>query len=240
MTSANQIKQIFVSLLLLWTTTPVLIPIIPIFSPSTISPSDDSLIMVDKIAAVVQDQIITFSDIDKAIHFYPNFRKPDEEENDFYNRILDDLINYRVVYLHYKNEFILQEEDYDEVQREVIKKIGSYNRLMIQLKSFDMNWTDFKNFILDRVVYETVIKKQLRIRISIQFNEIERFYNEEYLPLQKKLNLKPLSLYTMAPQIENHLKKVRAQEKLATWLKELRSSYIIENKLEETPNQEPN
>lgn len=203
-------------------------------------PQDDgSMILVDKIAAVVQDQIITLTDIDKAIRFYPNFRKPDEAETDFYNRILEDLINYRVIYLHYRNDFVLKEEDYDQVQREVIKKLGSYNGLMSQLKSYDMEWSDFQLFIRDRVVYEMVVKNQLRRRISIPFKEIEAFYNKEYLPRQKQLNLQPLSLYAMAPQIENHLKTVRAQEKLATWLKELRTSYKIENKLSGPVEPEP-
>jgi len=40
-----------------------------------------------------------------------------------------------------------------------------------------------------------------------------------------------LSLFEIAPQIERHLGKVQTQEKLAGWLKEIRSSYKIENKL---------
>ena len=192
---------------------------------------DGSMILVDKIAAVVQGEIITLTDIDKAIRFYPSFRKAGESETDFYNRILEDLINYRVIYLHYRNDFDLQEEDYDQVQREIIKKLGSYNNLMSQLRSFDMTWGDFKIFVRDRVVYEMVVNNQLRRRISVAFKDIEAFYNSDYLPLQKQLNLEPLSLYAMAPQIENHLKKVRAEEKLATWLKELRTSYKIENKM---------
>ncbi|HLP46781.1 MAG TPA: hypothetical protein VK469_12570, partial [Candidatus Kapabacteria bacterium] len=42
------------------------------------------LVTIDKIAASVNDEIITWSDIDKAIRFYPYFKKKDQNEHTFY------------------------------------------------------------------------------------------------------------------------------------------------------------
>ncbi|UCH95408.1 MAG: hypothetical protein JSV88_00800 [Candidatus Aminicenantes bacterium] len=200
------------------------------FTQLTQSPTPGP-ILIDKIAAVVNEEIITMIDIGKAVQFYPAFRKTREAEEEFYTRVLEDLINYKVVYLEYKNEFILKEEDYDEVQTAVIEKLGSLDKLMALLDSFDMEWKDFKDFVKEKVIYERVLKEQLQEKITIDFKEIENFYNEEYRPLQEELELQPLSLFEMAPQIENHLRKVRTRERLADWLKEIRSSYKIENKL---------
>jgi hypothetical protein len=188
-------------------------------------------ILIDRIVAVVNEEIITMIDIDKAVQFYPAFRKTRESEEIFHIRVLEDLINYKVVYLEYYKEFTLQEEDYNEVQTAVIEKLGSLDELMTLLNSFDMEWADFKDFIKEKVIYERVLKEQLQVKITIDFKEIENFYNKEYRPLQEELELQPLSLFEMAPQIENHLRKVHTQEKLADWLKEIRSSYKIENKL---------
>jgi hypothetical protein len=102
---------------------------------------------------------------------------------------------------------------------------------MALLKGYNMEWTDFKDFIKEKVIYEKVLQQQLRVNIIVDFKEIETFYQKQYLPLQKQLELQPLSLIEMAPQIENHLRKEHTQEKLADWLKEIRSSYKIENKL---------
>ena len=145
--------------------------------------------------------------------------------------MIEDLINYKVVYLEYQHEFTLKEEDYNEVQTAVIEKLGSLDELMALLDTFDMEWVDFKDFIKEKVIYERVLKEQLQVKITIDFKKIQDFYNKEYRPLQEELELQPLSLFEMAPQIENHLKKVHTQERLADWLKEIRSSYKIENKL---------
>ena len=200
-------------------------------SPQVPRPVVPSPILIDKIAAVVNEEIITMIDLDKAIQFYPAFRKPGESEKNFYTRVLEDLINYKVVYLEYQNEYTLKEEDYNEVQTAVIEKLGSLDKLMVLLSTFDMEWPDFKDFIKEKVIYDRVLQEQLQVNITIAFKDIEEFYNKEYRPLQEELELKPLSLFEMAQQVENHLKKVRTTEKLAGWLQEIRSSYKIENKL---------
>lgn len=189
------------------------------------------VILIDKIAAVVNKKIITLSDIDKSIQFFPVFRKKNESEQEFYIRVLQDLINYKVICLEYKDDFTLQEEDYTEVQTSVIKKLGSYIKLIRLLQRFDMQWQDFKEFIEEKVVYEKVLKKNFQIKINVDFNEIKTFYNEQYLPSQKSLGLKPKTLIEMAPLIETQLRKDRTDETLAGWLKEISSSYKIENKL---------
>lgn len=188
-------------------------------------------ILIDRIAAVVNDQLITLTDIDKAIQFYAGFRKKQESESDFYNRVLDELINDKVVYLEFRNDFVLREEDYETIQTAVIGRIGSLDNLLRLLASFDMGWADFKAFITERVAYERVINRQLQEKISIKFSQIEAFYNNEYRPMQRRLDLTPLSLFDMAPQIENHLRKEQIQKQLAGWLKDIRSSYTIDNKL---------
>jgi hypothetical protein len=190
-------------------------------------------IQIDKIAAVVEEEIITITDIDKAIQFYSFLRKKQETDNEFYNYVLEELINYKAVFLEYKNEIALEEEDYDIVQTSVILKQGSLENLTTLLHSFGMEWADFKVFIKEKVAYEMVLNKLLKVRISVSFNDIEAFYNKEYLPLQEQMGLTPKSLVEMAPQIENHLRKERIREDLSSWLADIRASLKIENKLKE-------
>ena len=199
----------------------ILIYLLVLLQPSTI--------IIDKIAAVVNNEIITMTDIDKSIYLFPVFKKKEESPKAFYNRILQKLINYKVIYLEYKNDFILTEENYEEVQTPIIKKQGSLNQLIKLLKKYDMNWKDFKNFIKERVLYEKVLKEKFQMNIKISFNEIKSFYYEDYLPLQKELNLKSNSLIEMTSLIEKHLRKIKTENKLSGWLEEIKSSYKIEN-----------
>lgn len=199
----------------------ILIYLVVLLQPSTI--------IIDKIAAVVNNEIITMTDIDKSIYLFPVFKKKEESPKAFYNRILQDLINYKVIYLEYKNDFILTEENYEEVQTPIIKKQGSLNQLIKLLKKYDMNWKDFKDFIKERVLYEKVLKEKFQMNVKISFNEIKNFYYEDYLTLQKELNLKSNSLIEMTSLIEKHLRKIKTENKLSGWLEEIKSSYKIEN-----------
>lgn len=190
-----------------------------------------STVMLDRVAAVVNDEIITYTDIDKAISFFPFFRTGGESEEAYYVRVLDDMIAYKAVYLEYRDDFTLAEEDYEMVQTPIIGKLGSLDQLLALLKKYDMEWPDFKEFITEKVLYEKVLKEKFHIQVDIAFKEIETFYNEEYLPLQASLGLKPRTLIEMTPVIENHLSKTRAESQLSTWINELKAGFKIENKL---------
>lgn len=189
------------------------------------------LVIIDQIAASVNEEIITRSDMDKAIRFYPYFRKKGESDRAFYLNVLQDLINHKMVYLEYSEEATLKEEDYTEEETSIIKKIGSYEQLIALLQQYDMQWRDFREFIKEKVVYEKVLKQKFQLQIAIDFNEIEAFYNEQYLPQQVSLQLKPKTLIEMAPFIEAKLRKDRTEEPLAGWLKEITALCKIENKL---------
>lgn len=188
-------------------------------------------ILVDKIAALVNEEIITIHDIERVIIFYPVLRQKNETEENFYFRVLSDLINYKMIYLEFSDEFNLSEEDFEQVQTSILKKAGSLEKLLAVLNNFTMSWSDFQNFIREKVLYEKVLKEKFQMEITVPFNEIENFYNNDYIPSQQRLGLIPKNLVEMAPVIEKYLRQLRTEEQLSTWLNNLRSNYNIEIKL---------
>jgi len=188
-------------------------------------------ILVDKIAALVNEEIITIHDIERVIIFYPVLRQKNETEENFYFRVLSDLINYKMIYLEFSDEFNLSEEDFEQVQTSILKKAGSLEKLLALLNNFTMSWSDFQNFIREKVLYEKVLKEKFQMEITVPFNEIENFYNNDYIPSQQRLGLIPQNLIEMAPVIEKYLRQLRTEEQLSTWLNNLRSNYNIEIKL---------
>jgi len=191
-----------------------------------------SYTLIEKIVAVVNDEIITLSDIHKSIKIFPVFQNKEESEIAFQKRILEHLINYKIVYLEYKEEYTLTDEDYEELQTTILSKIGSLDKLVNLLRTYDMEWKNFKDFIREKIVYEKVLKEKFQLKIIINFSEIEEFYNQEYLPQQNRLKIPPRSLIEMAPLIEKHLRKKKTEENLSEWLNELKSTYKIEKMLE--------
>lgn len=200
--------------------------------PWVTSPQTDDLIPIDSIAAVVNNTIITKSDIDRSRLFFPYFPQSRESDSRFRQRILKDLIDYRVIYLEYGKDYQLNEEDYERVQIPVIQKFGSLDNLTQILEKFGMDWDDFKDYIREKVLYEKVILEKFRVSIPIGYQEIKTFYENSYVTYQQESNLPVKPLLEMADTIENYLRNEKISGQLNAWLAQIRNSYRIENKLE--------
>jgi hypothetical protein len=188
-------------------------------------------ILVDKVAATVNGEIVTIHDIERAIALFPAPRRQGEPEGAYYLRVLDDLVTCKAVAMEFGDEFSLGEEDYAAVQTEVLQKAGSLEKLLAVLGGFAMNWGDLKEFIREKVLFAKALKEKFTLELSIPFAAIEDFYNRDYLPSQRQLNLEPRSLADMAPQIETFLRQRGMEARQAAWLADIRSAYTIEIKL---------
>jgi len=188
-------------------------------------------ILVDRIVATVNEEIITIHDIEQAIAFFPILRQNNESEESFYSRILGDLITYKTISLEYSDEFNLSEEDFEAVQTQILEKAGSLEKLLALLSNFALSWSEFEGFIREKVLYEKVLREKFQMEITIPFHEIEDFFNRDYLPSQQQLGLEPRTLVEMAPLIEKYLRKLRTEKQLSAWLKDIRTAFTIEIKL---------
>jgi hypothetical protein len=188
-------------------------------------------VLVDKIAATVNDEIITVHDIERAIALLPVTRQGNESEADFYFRVLNERITCKAVALEFADEFNLSEEDFETVQTQILQKAGSLEKLRSILRNFDMSWEEFRSFIRENVLYEKVLKEKFQLEITIPFNEIEEFFHRDYLPSQLQLSLEPRSLVEMAPGIEKYLRLRRMEKLLSAWLDDIRAACKIEIKL---------
>jgi hypothetical protein len=188
-------------------------------------------VMVDKIAATVNNEIITVHDIERAIAFFPERRRDDEAEEKFFFRMLNDLITHKVISLEYGDEFNLGEEDFEIVQTQLLQKAGSLEQLLSTLDQFAMNWGELERFIREKVLYEKVLREKFPMELVIPFEEIEEFFQRGYLPSQLQLGLEPRSLAEMAPQIEKYLRTLRTEKQQSAWLGDIRSAYKVEIKL---------
>jgi hypothetical protein len=188
-------------------------------------------VLVDKIAATVNNEIITVHDIERAIAFFPVLRREDEPEEHFFFRVLNELITTKVISLEYGDEFTLGEEDFEVLQTQMLQKAGSLEQLLAVLGQFAMSWSDLEAFIREKVLYEKVLREKFPMELAIPFEEIEEFFQRDYLPSQLQLGLEPRSLAEMAPQIETYLRTLRMEKQRSAWLADIRSAYMVEIKL---------
>ncbi len=185
------------------------------------------MILIDKIAATVNDEVITISDIEKSLFFYPILRNKKESEHDLYLQQLENMVNYKIIYMENKGQFEITKEDFESIRLSEIKRYGSIENFMNILKNFDMDMNDFMDFVRDKVFFDKVVKEKFKLKIDVKFEEIEDFYKTEYLSLQKKLGMTPLSLIEIASEIEDHLRSKKINKQLSGWISDMRKSYKI-------------
>ncbi len=188
-------------------------------------------ILVDRIVAHVNEEIITLHDVERAVALFPAQRLESESEDAFYSRVLGDMVTCKVIALEYGDEFTLNEEDVEAVQRQILQRAGSLEALQAILDRFAMNWDDFERFIREKVLYEKVLREKFPMELIIPFEEIETFYHSVYLPSHLQIGLEPQSLVEMTPQIETFLRRQRMEQQLSDWLADIRSAYRVEIKL---------
>jgi len=185
------------------------------------------MILIDKIAATVNDEVITISDIEKSLFFYPILRNKKESEHDLYLQQLENMVNYKIIYMENKGQFEITKEDFESIRLSEIKRYGSIESFMNILKNFDMDMNDFMDFVRDKVFFDKVVKEKFKLKIDVKFEEIEDFYKTEYLSLQKKLGMTPLSLIEIASEIEDHLRSKKINKQLSGWISDMQKSYKI-------------
>lgn len=185
-------------------------------------------ILVDKVAAVVNDQVIFISDVERAVAFYPFLRSRNESDEAFFRKVLDELVQYQVIMQEYQQEFSLNEDDFEQLQTAILQKVGSMEELRELLKQFEMSWQDFRTFNMPRVLYDKVIREKFPENIIIPFSRIEEYYQKDYVPAQRQFELPVLSLVEMAPVIERYLRLAEKDEKLTEWINGIQASFQVD------------
>jgi hypothetical protein len=184
-------------------------------------------ILVDRVIATVDDEVITLSDLKISIHFnlYPELNKRE------INKYLEKIINQKLVKLKIERNFTLEKEVLMEKKR-LIKEFGSEENLIKELKKFGLNLSDLEKYIKEKLYFNKVIEERAQFIIPITLDEIEKYYNEKYVPEQKRKNLYPKSLLEVAAEIESKIARQKRERLISSWLQELKKDVNIEIKIQ--------
>jgi len=170
--------------------------ILTVFVISTTTNSQATVI--DKIKAVVNNEVITQSEIDRRLYplynQYKNIYSGKELEkklDDAGVEILNQLIEDRLVLSEAKNQGIEATEK--EIERKIDEFRKSFDGEENMLKSLgEQNLTikDLKNMLKDRVIIEKIIDREVRAQIIILPQEIESYYEENTDKFKESLQVK--------------------------------------------------
>ena len=152
--------------------------------------------IVDRIVAVVNEEIITLSELDEAC--LPLFRKylagvrdPLEESEivrKIRRQVLERLIEEKLIAQEVKKYHIeVGEEEVDQFIQNVKAQIGGEEALQEYLKAQGLSLSEYRKRVKEQLKKLKLVQGSLRARIVITEEDLKRYYQKHYLSDQNRL-----------------------------------------------------
>ena len=137
--------------------------------------------VVDRIVAIVNDEVITLTDIRIVEAFGLSDGIKSAREGDGQRLILDNLINQKLVAQLASEGVTVDKREVESYLSEIIRRIDPdlAERELIQ---FGLDWDDLKTYLRDKLLYQKVLSSRFDMGVIVSIEEIERYY-EQFLSL---------------------------------------------------------
>lgn len=175
-----------------------------------ISPSLSSAKIVDKIVAVVNNEVITQSEVDRLLYpLYMQFMNIYKNEEELYReldksrlKILKQLIDDKLILSEARKLDIKVEEKEIDGEIEAIKKelLKKELKLDIMLREQNLTLSDLRNKYKNQIMIQKVIDQKIRSKIDVQPSEVSNYY---YAHIDDYTQPQQVAVYTILIRLES-------------------------------------
>lgn len=183
--------------------------------------------MVDRIVAVVNEKVITLTDVRIAEAFGLYAEEIGEEEEDPRSLILQKLIDQKVVIQLSGEEVLIDAEKLDENLMRITQRLGT-EEVERELTHFGLDWENLKDFLREKMAYQTIISERFSMVNPVSLKEIEEYYQRSYVPAQKEKGVEPKPMMEILDEIESGIKQEKVEAQIQDWIMNLRDKSDIQ------------
>jgi hypothetical protein len=186
--------------------------------------------VIDRIVAVVNDKVITLTDINISAKFGLFEDLEEDRERDLQKLILDRLIDQKLVIQLTSERVVVGEEELEAFLSDIIQKIdpGLAEKALLQ---FGLDWDDLKSYLREKLLYQKIISQRFDRGVIVSIEEIERYYEQVYIPSQRERNLDPQPMIEVLDRIESALKREKVKGQVRGWIDNLKREANIQIKI---------
>lgn|SRR6185369_3056281 len=185
----------------------------------------------DRVLAVVDEDPILQSDLDRVISLGLKQRNPNEEEPAFRRRVLNDLVEDRLRF-HEIDRFGFEQVPVAEIDArvaEVRSRFKDEPAFQKALKDAGMTAKDLRQIVARQLMVLAYVDEQLGPRVFVGLDEINNYYRTVLVPeMQKRAQSVPPPA-DVRDQIRTVLREQRLNEAIGKWTEELRRKANIQN-----------
>ncbi len=186
--------------------------------------------VIDRIVAVVNNEVITLTDVNIIQKFGLFEDLEGEPEEEIQRSILDRLISQKLVIQLTSEGFVVDEEELEAYLSDIVQKTDP-DLAEEALLQFGLDWDDLKSYLVEKLLFEKIIAQRFNQGVIVSIEEIERYYEQGYVPSQRQSNRSPLPMIEVLDQIETELKREKVEGQIQEWIKNLKREANIEIKI---------
>lgn len=193
-------------------------------------PAAARAVVVDRIAAIIDREVITVSELDQMIELRLIPRASGEEEFAYRRRILDAMIAQT---LHFREveRFGAEDVPADSVEsriRQAGERFASQEEFDATVLRLEMTPEGVRTLAKRQLQVESYIEAHFSSLIFVSIDEIEKYYADTWLPQRLSRGLASVPLSEVREEIRSLLKAERLQREITGWTEQLRSRANID------------
>ena len=177
--------------------------------------------VVDRICAVVDNEVITLTDLKIVKAFLLNY------QDEMLSTILNHIINQKLVIRMADPKIGVNPDEIDSYMKKVSVFLSS-ERFKEILQKYRMNEDDLKSYIEEDLLYQKVIAKKFNQVVIVRLKEIEDYYIETYVPQQRELGKTPPAMVEILDELESSIRKIKIENQVEEWKTMLRNEAEVE------------
>jgi parvulin-like peptidyl-prolyl isomerase len=191
---------------------------------ASLLPFSVDAVIIDKIAAIVDDDVITHSEVYASERLNLDFSVVPKEES-----ALEDRINFHLVLQQLQNQppVTITQDEMDKAIQPFVESNGGIEKFTEFLGSIGMNYEDFKTEVRNQISIRKFIADRFRPFVNITLSDAQKYYNEVYVPIFEILGKQPPTFPESFEEIQVQMVESQVQDRIKEWLKEMRQKANI-------------
>lgn len=186
-------------------------------------------VLKDRILAVVDEEPILASDLDRVIKLGLVAKGPGESDEVYRRRVLDALIDERLRF-HEIDRFGFSEVPAEEVDEQVALIRGrfaseaAFNKALAEV---GLNPQGLRQLVSRQILVLTYVDERLGARVFVSLDEITKYHKSVLTPEMQKKGQPVPPIEEVRDQIREVLKQQKLNQELAAWTDGLRAKADI-------------
>lgn len=201
---------------------------------AVVAASAQEIEMVDRVVAVVDEDPILQSDLDRVIALGLAEQARDEEPEAFQRRVLDGLIEQKLRF-HEIDRYGFATVPLEEVEEQfelLRRRLGGEAEMIRQLDKLDLDSESVRQVLARQLMVLVHVEERLGPRVLIGFADIQAYYDETLVPELEGRGASVPPIEDVREQVRNLLREQRLDEEIELWTEELRLEADVEDYLE--------